>query len=643
VAPTVTASGIFQRLDNLNEFERQPVTAERLHGGSYFAAVSAGEHIAATEFVIGALFVGLGARAFDVIVGLLLGNFLAVLSWALVCVPIAFQTRLTLYWYLRKIAGPVVTFLYNILNGLLYAVLAGAMITVSASAVRIPLGIGPQVKPYPDDARFVLLVLGIGAVVVTLAILGFRRLADFSTVCWPWMVAVFVAGGLVVLPMLGPTHSLTSLWLVADQQIWTGRAAAPDAAEAATAPSAPAPGPVSENPAAPSVSMPGPAAAKPGGPPGPIAGPAPFDMAAAEAAEKARAASAEKPAGGLGFWHVAAFAWICCLAMHLGLSDMALFRFARRPWYGLYSAVGMYLGHYVSWICAGIMGVAAARALGQPLSSLDSGAIAFSALGAMGAMAVVAAGWTTANPTLYRAGLALQAVTPGWPRWAVTLGVGAVTTVVACFPFVFTRLLDFVAIYGVLLLPIGAIVVTEHWIFPRIGLTQFWNARKGNLVNWPALVSWLTAVALAAACWVSQVFFEREIIHPFFLVVPVWIITTVLYTVLAAMAGARQTLPELEDEPQTDRLPAPAPSDATVAAPAGLSPAQSRLYWFSGILAVACLAMIVGFAWAVFSHVMLPEEYRQHLLYLTLAYFAAAVVWLRQRNRRSACSGRVRE
>ena len=51
-----------------------------------------------------------------------------------------------------------------------------------------------------------------------------------------------------------------------------------------------------------------------------------------------------------------------------------------------------------------------------------------------GALAVVIAGWTTANPTLYRAGLALQVVTPNWPRWVVTLIAGAVTTLMACSP-----------------------------------------------------------------------------------------------------------------------------------------------------------------------------------------------------------------
>ncbi|MBU0617028.1 MAG: nucleoside transporter, partial [Planctomycetes bacterium] len=168
---------VVKRLDRLYEFDREPVSTDKLCGGAYFAGAFAGEHVAATEFVIGALFVTWGAGVVDVVVGLAIGNLLAVLSWALVCAPIAIQTRLTLYWYLRKIGGPFLTLLYNVLNAILFCVLAGCMITVSASAVRIPFGIPAQTSWYPTDWRFVVAVCVVGAVVVTLAIAGFKRLA----------------------------------------------------------------------------------------------------------------------------------------------------------------------------------------------------------------------------------------------------------------------------------------------------------------------------------------------------------------------------------------------------------------------------------------------------------------------------------
>ena len=469
---TTTAA---EHFDALYEFDREPVTEDRLLGPGYFAGSLAGEHVAATEFVIGVMFVNWGASVRDMFLGLAIGNVLAVLTWTLLCAPIAVQTRLTLYWYLRSIGGPWLTVVYNLLNAILFCILAGCMITVSASAVRIPFGVAPQVHWYPTDLRFVLVVAVVGAVVVGLAMAGFKKLAAFSSVCSPWMFLMFIAGAVVALPQLAQQAGLAGVsapsdfFTIAERVVWTGRT--PD-------------------------------------------GSAP-----------------------MGFWKIAAFAWICNLAMHGGLSDMALFRYARHSWYGLITAVGMFFGHYVAWICAGMMGAGAALLLQQPLARLDSGAVAYTTIGWAGIFAVVAAGWTTSNPTLYRAGLALQAITPNWSRARVTLIAGIATTIIACFPFVFTRLLDFVGLYGLLLAPAGAIVLAEHWIFPRLGLTQYWAYYQGKALNWPALVAWLGSIAVGLSL-------ERAgVLHLFFLFVPVYLLTIATYIGLASMAGARLPAP----------------------------------------------------------------------------------------------------
>ncbi len=559
------SGGVVQRLDRLYEFDREPVSSDRLCGGRYFAGSFAGEHVAATEFVIGVLFVNWGARVVDVVVGLAIGNLLAVLSWALVCAPIAVQTRLTLYWYLRKIGGPFLALIYNVLNAILFCILAGCMITVSASAVRIPFGIPAQPDWYPTDFRFVLTVWIVGAVVVTLAIAGFKKLAAFATVCSPWMLLMFVAGALVMLPPLGAAtgvgdiRSFAQFWEMGEKAVWIGRT--PD-----------------------------------GGPPL------------------------------IGFWHVAAFAWICNLAMHLGLSDMALFRYARRASYGFFSACGMFLGHYLAWIAAGIMGAGAALALRTQLTELDSGAVACQALGATGAIAVVIAGWTTSNPTLYRAGLALQAVTPNWPRWAVTLAVGVVTTLIACLPFVFTKLLDFVGIYGLLLAPAGAIVMTEHWLFPKIGLTRYWAHFRGLPLNWPALVAWAVGMGLALTLHLTHT------LHLFFLFIPVYPLTALLYIGLAWLGGARRPAPAaVEPELQS----APEPTSA-----ADRPSKRGVLFWVSGLIAlamlIACVVMPFGIYWSgMDGYAENLTWFKRWLIVPTLIYFVAGT-WIAGRRRRPA-------
>jgi cytosine permease len=466
---------------------------------------------------------------------------------------------LTLYWYLRKIAGPYVTIIYNVLNALLYCVLAGAMITVSASAVRLPFKIPAQTMWYPQDLRFVLVVLVVGSVVVTLAILGFKKLAQFATVCSPWMFLMFIAGALVTLPALaaaipevGQIKSISDFWIVAQKLIWVG----------------------------------------------PVEG----------------------QTDTMTIWHVIAFSWICNLAMHVGLSDLAIFRYARRMSYGLYSAFGMYLGHYLAWVAAGIMGAAAALAMNTSLINLDAGGVAFHALGISGAVAVVIAGWTTSNPTLYRAGLALQVITPNWPRWMVTLIAGTVTTLIACFPFVFTKLLDFVGIYGLLLVPIGIIVFVEHWIFPKIGLSRYWIEKKGSLLNWPALAAWVISIAVAMLIW------RLHILHLFFLLVPVWILTVSLYILFSLIAGAKTVYekPEAVQEEVKE-------SSIYEAVDKTGNP-NTALLWITGLFALICL--LLCFALPLRVYILGTDGYtdrmaslKNTLFIVTLVYFISGTIW----------------
>jgi cytosine permease len=299
-------SSITSRMDRLYEFDREAVAPAKLQSGGKFAGLFAGEHVAATEFVIGAFFVLHGASARDILLGLLFGNMLAVLSWTFICAPIATRTRLTLYWYLRKIAGPGLTFIYNLANALLYCVLAGAMIAVSATAVGLAFGVKtPSLTAvFPNSLGWVLITLAIGILFTILAILGFEKLSRFAEVCSPWIFVVFIAGAIAMLPRLGVHARLDNLWEIARTKIWNG---------------IPAPG-------------------------------------------------QDK----FSIWHIIFFAWFCNLAMHIGLSDMALFRYAKRWTYGLYSAFGMYPGHMLAWISSGIMVAAVGREMNPGLMAFEA-------------------------------------------------------------------------------------------------------------------------------------------------------------------------------------------------------------------------------------------------------------------------------
>ena len=409
--------------------EQLPVPDHKLHGWTHFAGLYAGEHVAATEFVIGATFVAMGASTQDILIGLLIGNVLAILSWTLITAPIAVQTRLSLYTYLDKIAGDSMTSLYNWANVLIFTVISAAMITVSCTAVRLLFGIPPQLMWYPTSGLFVLVVLSVGLIVVLVAMYGFNAVAEFSGLCGPWLVVMFVCGALVLLPALadaviGRTQltGFADFMAIGNRSIWTG------------------------------------------------------------------VNSTGQP--GIGLLEVTGFAWAANTITHFGLIDMALLRYAKRSVYGLCTSAGMLFGHYIAWIASGIMGAGTAVLIRSTIVELDPGDVAYRALGLSGYVIVIVAGWTTANANLYRAGLAAQAIFHQYSRKKVTFTVGIVTVMIACFPFVFRQILPLLTYAGLLVVPVGGIVFAEHVIFPRIGFTRYWVTYRKLKHSTPAVATW---------------------------------------------------------------------------------------------------------------------------------------------------------
>jgi purine-cytosine permease-like protein len=438
-----------EQLDALYEYDREPVSNKKLIGFGSFLGLYAGEHVAGTEFVIGPLFVAHGVTAKDLFLGLLVGNILAVLSFALLVAPVAVRTRLTLYWHLRQVAGPRVTFIYSIVNGLMFCILAGAMIAVGATAVGLPFNMPmPQLDDvYPTSVSWVVVVFSVGALVTVLAIWGFEKISHFSNICAPWMFLLFIACALAVLPSLG-CHSFGDFWRVATEVIWTGT---------------------------------------------PMAGHSKFT-----------------------FWHIAVFTWLLNIPMHIGMSDMSILRYAKKWQHGFASASGMFLGHYIAWIASGILFAAAAR-------ELAPGPMAYVGAGFVGAVGVLVTSWTTANPTLYRAGLALQAITPDWKRWKVTLVAGGLTTLAACFPGFIMKFFEFIAVEGLSLMPIGVVILTDYWILPLLGLRPNLSAVLKGKTNWAAAITWV-GTTLACLFLVFQV--KMEI---FFVALPGIVIAVALY------------------------------------------------------------------------------------------------------------------
>ena len=541
--------------------EDRPIPMKEVSGLGNFLGIYGGEHIAATEFAIGATLVTLGVKATDIFIGLFIGNILATLTYALVCAPIATDTRLTLYSYIKKVLGPYMQKIYNAVWGLASIAMAASMLTVSGSSLREIFGIKLQTEWYPTDVKYVIVVIALGVIVTIVAANGFNAVAKFSSICVPWMIIVFAAGFAVVVPQLieltgsAGIHSFSDFLNLMNTSVWTG-----EVADGGTK---------------------------------------------------------------LTVYHVAGFAWMCNLAYHGGLNDMAMFRYAKTWKYGFVTAYGMFVGHFFAWASAGIMGATASIMLKQSLLVLDSGAITNAVLGWTGLIAVIIAGWTTANPSIYRAALSYQTIFPNISVKKLTYAIGAVTTVLACFPIT-ANVMTIVNIIVLVVPSIGAIIIAEHWVLPKLGGTRYWSKYKGWKINYAGLLTWLISLGFVVIMTLTHA------IHSYFLFLPNYLLAFVVYLILASLMGAKEDYSEqaAEDAEITKALIRLAEKESKAVEvvpkhPAALKASSAASWAVLAVLVIVTLAVPFGKVSIAF--------YKSSSLALTACYFACGGLktWLR--------------
>ena len=447
-----------------SEFERDFVPENQLKSWKSFLGMYAGEHAAGTEFMIGPLFLTVGVSAFDLLAGLFLGNLMAVLSWRVITANIAVKERFTLYFKLEKISGKKLVNFYNVANGVLFCFLAGSMITVSATAVGVPTG------------------------------LEMPKLTDVMPNSILWIVVVMLIGGLTT-------------WIAAKGYGMVSKAAnwmSPVIVLAFLAC-----GVVASN----------------------QLGIQSFSDFIAVWGE------GSKPFPGqikYTFWHVFMWSWFCNAAMHIGMSDLSVFRYAKSPESGWTTAAGMYVGHYMAWIAACLLYAVylkspeAASFLAEGNAPpVAPGPLAYNAIGWFGIIAVILAGWTTANPTIYRSGLAFQAILPKWSITKVTILAGSVATIAGIFPAFAMKLLDFVAVYGFILAPVGAVIVFEYYFADRYGVIKNYAEKSNIAFNKSVFFAWLISFVIFFGWSKAQGVFLS------FLTLPAWLCCGTLFVIFS--------------------------------------------------------------------------------------------------------------
>ena len=453
------------KIDNKSsEFERELVPENKLKSWKSFLGMYAGEHAAGTEFMIGPLFLTVGVSAFDLLAGLFLGNLMAVLSWRLITANIAVKERFTLYFKLEKISGKKLVNFYNVANGVLFCFLAGSMITVSATALGVPTG------------------------------LEMPKLTDVMPNSITWIIVVLIIGGLTT-------------WIAAKGYGMVSQAAnwmSPFIVLAFLAC-----GVVASNQ---------------------LGIQSFYDFIAVWG-------EGSEPFPGqikYTFWHVFLWSWFCNAAMHIGMSDLSVFRYAKSAESGWTTAAGMYVGHYMAWIAACLLYAvylkspeAAAFLAEGTAPPVAPGPLAYNAIGWFGIFAVILAGWTTANPTIYRSGLAFQAILPKWSITKATVLAGSVATIAGIFPSFAMKLLDFVAVYGFILAPVGAVIVFEYYFANRYGVIKNYAEKSNIAFNKSVFFAWLISFVIFFGWSKTQGVFLS------FLTLPAWLCCGFLFIIFS--------------------------------------------------------------------------------------------------------------
>ena len=195
------------------------------------------------------------------------------------------------------------------------------------------------------------------------------------------------------------------------------------------------------------------------------------------------------------------FSWFTNMAMHVGMGDLSVLRYARKARYGLATATGMYLGHFLAWIAASML-----YALQVTSRSVEHGRASRPVGGrrlrhrrpAVRDHRVMDDRESHDLPC----GARLPGDRPDGVAIRVTFLTGLACTIAGMFPAIAMQLLGFVALYGLALMPMGAVIFCDYWLMRRAGMRPFYAEVSGRGVNWAPAIAWLVTLAVClAAVW----------------------------------------------------------------------------------------------------------------------------------------------
>ena len=117
----------------------------------------------------------------------------------------------------------------------------------------------------------------------------------------------------------------------------------------------------------------------------------------------------------------------------------------------------------------------------------------------------------------------------------MTLFTGALATVAGMFPAIAMKLLDFVALYGLVLMPMGAVIFVDFWLAEAVRLPEPTTRRRAGVgINWAAGLAWVLTLA---GCLAVVNMGGMQI---YFVGLPGWFVAAALYIVLSRLMQRKE-------------------------------------------------------------------------------------------------------
>jgi len=85
-------------------------------------------------------------------------------------------------------------------------------------------------------------------------------------------------------------------------------------------------------------------------------------------------------------------------------------------------------------------------------------------------------------------------------------------------------------------MPMGAVIFADFWIFPKLGLKQYYAEHRSLKINWAAGIAWLATIAIC----VSLVKSGNPMFQLYFVALPGWFIASCLYIVLSKIQQRKE-------------------------------------------------------------------------------------------------------